>query len=192
MTNMLLENSTITLIFGIVIVVLAVAGAVLLAIKLNKKMNMAKSIDWKTYNAKGQIKKHIPVLWPKEVEFYQMFRSVLPSEFMIIPKMGVNEIVKPNGNLVLYNAIKNEHVDFCIVRISNMEPIAVLDTFYPSITDSTMQEINPAVKKALESVDIPVIKYEILDVPYDKNQVLAKFLEAIDPVSLAELKNNKK
>ena len=111
---------------------------------------------------------------------------------MIIPKMGVNEIVKPNGNLVLYNAIKNEHVDFCVVKISNMEPIAVLDTYYPSITDSTIQEINPAVKKALKSVDIPVISYEILDVPYDKSKVFATFLDAIDPVSLAELKNSKK
>ena len=192
MTNMLLDDSTLNLIFGIVLVVLAVAGAIVLALRLNKKMNSVKSIDWKNYNAKGQIKKHIPVLWPKEVEFYQMFRSVLPAEFMIIPKMGVNEIVKPNGNLVLYNAIKNEHVDFCVVKISNMEPIAVLDTYYPSITDRTIQEINPAVKKALESVDIPVISYEILDVPYDKSKVFATFLDAIDPVSLAELKNSKK
>lgn len=189
---MLLDDSTLNLIFGIVLVVLAVAGAIVLALRLNKKMNSVKSIDWKNYNAKGQIKKHIPVLWPKEVEFYQMFRSVLPAEFMIIPKMGVNEIVKPNGNLVLYNAIKNEHVDFCVVKISNMEPIAVLDTYYPSITDSTIQEINPAVKKALKSVDIPVISYEILDVPYDKSKVFATFLDAIDPVSLAELKNSKK
>lgn len=189
---MLLDDSTLNLIFGIVLVVLAVAGAIVLALRLNKKMNSVKSIDWKNYNAKGQIKKHIPVLWPKEVEFYQMFRSVLPAEFMIIPKMGVNEIVKPNGNLVLYNAIKNEHVDFCVVKISNMEPIAVLDTYYPSITDRTIQEINPAVKKALESVDIPVISYEILDVPYDKSKVFATFLDAIDPVSLAELKNSKK
>ena len=111
---------------------------------------------------------------------------------MIVPKMGVDEIVKPNGgNLVLFNAIKSKHVDFCVIKVSNMEPVAVLDTFYPSITDSTMKQLDAPVKKALSSVSIPVISYEILDIPYDKDKILKKFLEAIDPVTLAELKNKK-
>ena len=188
MKNLLLEVNW-SLIIGLVIVAVAVAGGIYLAIRLNKKVitNM-DSIDWSKANFKGSIKKHVPVLWPKEVEFYEMFRSVLPKEFMIVPKIGVDEIVKPNGNLVLFNAIKNEHVDFCVIKISNMEPVVVLDTYYPSICDSTMQEIPMPVQKALEEVNIPVIKYEILDVPYDKDQVLKKFLDAIDPISLAQLR----
>ena len=133
----------------------------------------------------------MPVLWPKELEFYYMFRSVLPKDFMIIPKLGLDEIVKPNGgNLVLFNAVKDEHVDFCVVKVSNMEPIAVIDTYYPSIADSTIQELGTAVIKALESVNIPVISYEILDVPYDKDVILNTFLDAIDPITLAQLKKN--
>ena len=188
MKNLLLVDTT--LIFGIIFLIVAIVAGVFFGIKLNKKVaNGSKKIDWKKYNGKGQLKKHTPILWPKELEFYYMFRSVLPKEFMIIPKMGVDEILKPNGaSLVLFNMVKNQHVDFCIVKVANMEPVAVLDTYYPSITDSTMQEIDMPVKKALESVDIPVIKYEILDVPYNKEAVLKKFLDAIDPVSLAELR----
>lgn len=180
-------------IFGIVLVVVAIVCGIYFAIKVNKKVkNDSKKVDWSKFNGKGQLKKHVPVLWPKELEFYYMFRSVLPKEFMIVPKMGVDEIVKPNGgNLVLFNAIKSKHVDFCIIKVSNMEPVAVLDTFYPSITDSTMKQLDAPVKKALSSVSIPVISYEILDIPYDKDKILKKFLEAIDPVTLAELKNKK-
>ena len=191
MKNMLLSVD-VALIFGLIILVAAIVFGVILAIKLNRKVtNSAKRINWKTFNAKGQLKKHVPVLWPKELEFYLMFQSVLPKGFMIVPKMGVDEIVKPEGSLVLFNEIKSKHVDFCIIKISNMEPIAVLDTYYPSITDSTMQEMDIAVKKSLESVNIPVIKYEILDIPYDKDLVLKTFLDAIDPINLAALRNKK-
>ena len=40
----------------------------------------------------------------EELEFYEMIKSVIPKEFMIIPKIGLDEIVKPNGNLLLFNA----------------------------------------------------------------------------------------
>ena len=190
MKNMLLAFD-VTLIFGIIIIISAVVIGVFLSIKLNRKVtNNAKKIDWNNFNAKGQLKKHIPMLWPKELEFYYMFRSVLPKEFMIMPKLGVDEIVKPTGgNLVLFNAVKDEHVDYCVVKVSTMEPIAVIDTYYPSISDSTMQKLENSVIKAFESVTIPVITYEILDVPYDKDKILKKFLESIDPVVLAQLKN---
>ncbi len=190
MKNLLLVD--VTLIIGIIILVAAIAGAIILGIKLNKKVsNNSGKIDWEKFNGKGQLKKHSPVLWPKELEFYYMFRTILPKEFMIIPKLGIDEIVKPSGGKVLFNAVKDEHVDLCIVKVANMEPIAVLDTYYQGIGDSTMQELPTPVKKALESVEIPVIKYEILDVPYDKDAVLKKFLDAIDPVTLAQLKNKK-
>ncbi len=183
----------VSLIIGISILIVAIIAGIIFSIRLNRKVtNNAKKIDWNNFNGKDQLKKHIPMLWPKELEFYYMFRSVLPKEFMIMPKLGLDEIVKPNGgNLVLFNAVKDEHVDYCVVKVSNMEPVAVLDTYYPSITDSTMQKLETSVIKALESVNIPVITYEILDVPYDKDKILKKFLEAIDPVVLAQLKNKK-
>ena len=193
MKNMLMDVAkTFWMIFGFVIVVAAVILAVILARRINKKYSVTSTkIDWSKFDAKGQLKKHTPMLWPKEVEFYQMFRSVLPAEFMIIPKLGVDEIVKPDGTLVAFNEVKDYHVDYCIVKMSTMEPVAVLDTFYPSITDSTMQELEPKVKKALQSANIAVIKYEILDIPYNKNEVLAKFLNAIDRVTLAQIGKKK-
>ena len=34
-------------------------------------------------------------------------------------KLGIDEIVKPNGgNLVLFNVVKDEHVDYCIVKVT--------------------------------------------------------------------------
>ena len=193
MKSMLLSVAdTFWTIFGILLVVIAIALGIYLAIKINKKYSTsAGKIDWDKTSISGHLKKHTPMLWPNEVEFYQMFRSVLPAEFMIIPKLGIDEIVKPNGNLLIFNEIKDYHVDFCIVKMSNMEPVAVLDTYYPSITDSTMQELDIKVKKALQSANVAVIKYEILDIPYNREEVLSKFLNSIDPVTLAQIGRKK-
>ena len=177
------------LIVGLVLIVVAIVAGIFIAIRLNKKVlkNM-DAVNWDKVKINGMLKKHTPILWPKELEFYEMFKSVIPKDFLIIPKLGVDEIVKPNGNLLLFNAIKTEHVDFCVVNISNMEPIMVIDTYYPSISDSTIQELPKPVLKALESVNIPVVKYEILDVPYDKDAVFKHFLDAINPIALAHLR----
>ena len=177
------------LIIGLILVLVAIVGGIFLAIKLNKKVlkNM-DHVNWDKVNINGMLKKHTPLLWPKELEFYEMFKSVVPKDFLIIPKLGVDEIVKPNGNLLLFNAVKSEHVDFCVVKLSNMEPIMVIDTYYPSIADSTIQELPTPVLKALESVNIPVVKYEILDIPYDKDAILKQFLDAINPITLAQLR----
>lgn len=188
MLNLLLKVQ-VSLIVGLVLLVVAIVGGIFFAIKLNKKVSKdVQDTNWDKINTDGMLQKHIPLLWPKELEFYEMIKSVIPKDFIIIPKLGVDEIVKPNHNLLLFNAVKTEHVDFCVVKASNMEPVVVLDTYYPSICDSTIQELPKAVLKALNSVNIPVVKYEILDVPYDKDAVLKQFLDAIDPVSLAQMR----
>ena len=153
--------------------------------------NYKKDVDLSKIDAKNTLVKHVPYLWPKELEFYEMYASLLPKEYIIVSKVGVDKIVKPRGSLVMYNAIKNKYVDFCVFKRSTMEAVVVLDCYYPSIVDSTSKELPPAVSKALAAVGVPVIKFEILDIPYDKDKVLQQFYDALDPVSLAQLKKQK-
>ncbi len=183
------------LFIGIVIIVAFVALGIIVGIKTKKSLdnNYKKEINFDKLDGKSQLIKHVPYLWPKEVEFYDMYRKLLPADYLMVPKVGVDKIVKPHGSLVMYNAIKTKYVDFCIFKRSTMEPVVVVDCFYPSITDSTMKVLDPAVTAALKAVDIPVLQYEILDVPYDTTKVISRFYDALDPVALAQLrKDNKK
>ena len=177
-------------IIAIVIIVLFLGFGIWLGIYVRRSMNnnYSKTVDFDRIDIKSQLVKHVPYLWPKELEFYQMYSKILPKQYMIVPKVGVDKIVKPHGSLVMYNAIKSKYVDFCVFKISNMEPVAVIDCFYPSITDSTMKEMDKATKKSLEAMEIPVLQYEILDIPYDENQVIQRFYDALDPVALAQLR----
>lgn len=178
------------ILISILIIALFATLGIYLGIKTKKRMdnNYKSAIDFDKIDVKSQLVKHIPYLWPKEVEFYDMYRTLLPKEYLMVPKVGVDKIVKPHGSLLMYNAIKNKYVDFCIFKRSNMEPVMVIDCFYPSITDSTIKELDKAVTKALEAVNIPVLQYEILDVPYDKDVVIKRFYDALDPVALAQLR----
>ena len=178
------------IIISITIILLFAGLGIYLGIKAKKRMdsNYKSTIDFDKIDVKSQLVKHIPYLWPKEVEFYDMYRTLLPKEYLMVPKVGVDKIVKPHGSLLMYNAIKTKYVDFCIFKRSNMEPVVVIDCLYPSITDSSIKEMDKAVKKSLEAVSIPVLQYEILDVPYDKDAVIKRFYDALDPVALAQLR----
>ena len=178
-------------IFIAVVIILAfVVLGIIIGIKTHKSLNnnYKKEINFDKIDGKSQLIRHVPYLWPKELEFYDMYKSILPKEYMIVPKVGVDKIVKPHGSLVMYNAIKTKYVDFCIFKRSTMEPVMVIDCFYPSITDSTIKELDKAVIAALKAVEIPVLQYEILDVPYDTKKVIDRFYDALDPITLAQLR----
>lgn len=180
------------LVVCILVIALFVGLGIYLGIILKKKINnnYKKEIDFSKIDGKSQLIKHSHYLWPKELEFFDMYAKLLPKEYLIVPKVGVDKIVKPHGSLLMYNAIKTKYVDFCVFKRSSMEPVLVIDCFYPSITDSTMKVMDKAVSKALEAVNIPVLQYEILDIPYDENAVIQRFYDALDPVSLAQLKKS--
>lgn len=194
MNTVMLNAFDYNLLIGIILFLCLVALAVYLFISVRKHMNSnyKTAVDYTKIDGKSQLVRHVPFMWPKEVEFYDTFKSVLPKEYILIPKVCVSKIVKPHGSLVLYNAIKDKFVDYVVIKKNNMEPVVVINCFYPAITDKSIKELDEVVKVALKSVNIPVLKYEILDGKYDKEQLLKTFLDALDPVALAELRKNNK
>lgn len=183
-------NFDFAIIISVFVLIALIALAVYLYIIIRKKVNnnYKTAIDYSKIDGKSQLIKHVPFMWPKEVEFFEMLQEVIPKTFMIVPKVCVSKIVKPYGSLVLFNAIKDKFVDFVIIKKSNMEPVVVIDCFYPAITDKSIKELDEATKVALDSVNIPILKMEILDEPYNKEQVLKTFLDALDPVNLAQMR----
>lgn len=190
MSLSMLNDFDFTIIIGIVLLIVCIALAIYLFIIIKKKVdnNYKTAVDYSKIDGKSQLVRHVPFMWPKEVEFYDMLQDTIPKQFVIVPKVCVSKIVKPYGSLVLFNAIKDKFVDYVIIKKSNMEPVVVIDCFYPAITDKTIKELDEATKVALKSVNIPILKMEILDEPYDKDQILKTFLDALDPVTLAQMK----
>jgi len=178
------------IIIGVIVLIVCIYLAFIIATKVKKSLdeNYKTAIDYDKIDGKSQLVRHVPFMWPKEVEFYDTFRTLLPSDYLMIPKVSVDKIVKPHGSLVLYNAVKNKFVDYVIIKRSNMEPVMVIDCFYPAITDSNIKELDKAVQVALKAVNIPVLTFEILDIPYDRMEMYRRFLDALDPIALAELK----
>jgi len=180
------------LILGITIVALCLVGGVFFGISANKKIdkNMNKIIDYDKLDAKGQLEKTIPYLAPKEMVIYDILVSILPKEFVLFPRIGIEKLLKPKNSLVLFNAVKDKFVDMVVFKRNNMEPIMVVDIYDTSIAERSFQEFDKALTKTISAVNIPIWKIEIKD-KYDKNQLLSSFLDKLNPIALAEIRKQK-
>ena len=71
-----------SLILGIILFVAFIALAVFLFIYVKKKMdsNYKTAVDYSKIDGKSQLVRHIPFMWPKEVEFYEVLQKTLPKQ----------------------------------------------------------------------------------------------------------------
>src|SRR5574344_1147712 len=109
--NLFLLYSTWSTLIIVFVVIALIIVAIAFAIWLNKKFNKqfeSTTIDFRRIDAKSQLVRHIPYLWPKELEFYDMFRMIIPKQLVIVPKVAMDKIVKPHGSLIMYNAVKSK------------------------------------------------------------------------------------
>lgn len=179
-------------IIGISILAIFVAIGILLGSRANKKMGNGtnKSVNVDKINFKGQLSKNTPFISAKELRVYEIFESILPEEYVAFPKVSVEKLLKPNnGHLLIFNSIRDKMVDMVIFKKSNMEPAVVVDIFDTSIAERGLQELDKMLSKALSSVNLPILKIEVKD-NYNKNDMLAQFLDKLNPVALAELRKN--
>ena len=116
-----------------------------------------------------------------------VFQNSLPSEYVAFPKVVMNTIVKPDGSLVVFNEIEHNILDVVVFLKSKMQPVCVVDLIDPSKGDKSATKFSEYVTKGLNSVKLPVLTIT-LDHDFERVELLNKFLEIMDPISLAQLK----
>lgn len=168
-----------------------VVSAVFVYVYLKRKINgnINKKVNVNNLSATG-LSLNIPYLQKKEIYFLEVFSSVLPKEYVVLPRIGVDNLVKPFGNLLLYNHIRSKYVDMAVFLKKNMQPVVVIDLVDAGTGDSLIEEQDDGITKALKSVQIPVLSIAVKS-EYDKGELLSIFLDVLDPVAIAELKKSK-
>jgi len=174
---------------GIGILLIFIVLGVFLGTRANKQMesqtHATLSVD--KIDFKNQFIKKVPYISQKEMRVYEIFEEILPVQYVIFPRVGVRKIVKQKGSIMVYNQIRDMYLDMVIFKRSNMEPVMILDIYDTSIAEMTLQEYSKVLAKTVASVNIPVMKVEISE-SYNKNELLSKFLDNLNPVALAELR----
>ena len=193
MINLLLETGIDTT--GILILGGFLLIAIILFVVIKKRGSAAKIATAKVKlddsAAQKSLRLNIPFLRPKERQFLEAFKKVLPNDYVVFPRVGVSDIVRPTIDTTLYNQIKERHLDFVIFLEKNMQPVVVVDLVDHSISENDIPLQDPIVSKAMQFVGLPVLEYQIKP-EYDPTYLLSKFLDALDPINITELKNKNK
>ncbi|MGN1208623.1 MAG: DUF2726 domain-containing protein [Christensenellales bacterium] len=176
-----------TLLAVLILLAFVVAAFVVyFVIKKAESKRTAKNKKAK-FDDKPRLKLNLPFLSQNEVKFLAVFQNSLPSEYVAFPKVVMSSIVKPDGSLVVFNEIEHNILDVVVFLKSKMQPVLVVDLVDPSKGDKSLTRFGEYTEKSLKSVKLPVLTIT-LDHDFERVELLNKFLDAMDPVSLAQLK----
>lgn len=191
MMSLLLTNENQS--FLVIAIFLAfMAVAVLLWSYLKGKMDKTqKSLDYTKLSGRIHVILKEPYLPAKAFAFYNALQRALPLTVIAFPRVGVDNIVQPAGDLVAYKAIQAKYVDFAIFDKSTMKPLAVVDLIDKSLVAGSIIQQDLAITKSLQTVNIPVLEFEVQP-KYNEKEILAKFLDSQDPYTIAQMKKNQK
>ena len=86
----------------------------------------------------------------------------LPNEFLIIPKIGVDNLLAPIGDKSQYDAISSKYVDFIIFDKKTMLPIVAIDLVEEKMS-SNLTYFDKDISNALKLVGIPIYTQMVED-----------------------------
>lgn len=173
---------------AIAVFCLIVAIGVIIGNSIKNKMDYSQN-HTKGAKFEGQVKVtlHKPYIPGESFKFYNALQRALPLEFIAFPNVGVDNIVKPAGNLIAYNAIAGKYIDFVIFKKNGMVPVAVVDLINPSVTLSSIMQQDVSISKTLKAINMPILEF-MVEEKYNEKEILARFLDSQDPYTLAMLK----
>ncbi len=180
------------LIVGISVLAVFLILSITSYVMIKKKVEVSASkenINLDDINASKEVSVNLPYLSQNALNFLELYRKILPSTYVVLPKVRVGHILKPSGSKVLYNVCKEEFLDLVVFLRKNMQPVVVVDIIDMTYGNSSMFEINKEVALALKGANLPVVTEYIKEV-YDNGLLLQGFLDALDPIALAQLKKS--
>lgn len=161
------------------IVILIAVGVYFIMFKKERSEKKAKAnLDKDLSHIEMAVKEKY--MYRKEIEFYYFLQSILKSDKVVFPKVGLDQILIPTGNKIAYNNISSKYVDFVIFDEKTMRPILILDVYDNSFNDEILDEQDPIVKKILDQVDIPLISV-LIKGQYDKEKIRKDIYKIIYP-----------
>ncbi len=119
-------------------------------------------------------------LGKEELKFYNFMLSNIDSNWKILPKIGVDNILQPTINKNQYNLLMSNYLDF-VVFDASYKPLFVIDLVKNSYNkDGMLSKYDKHVSMALEAVKMPVVVIKAADF-YIYDEVKASIDEILNP-----------
>ena len=184
-----LDNAIPFIVFGVLILI-AVLIFVIMTKGKKKALKSKKQKNISDVDTKKSMALKIPFLNGPESNFLRNFQSILPDEYVVYPKISMEKLVVPYNNKEFYDIVKYKKLDFVVFLKRNMQPVVVIDLHDRTGVQKSIEEDDKFLAAALRNVGLPVVDYEVRQ-EYEPAELLGKFLDALDPIAIANLKKNK-
>ncbi len=169
----------------IIVMIFVVAGLIIWGLKrtYGKDRGLVTKDEPKVVNVELK-----PCFMKKnEMQFLKDLYKILPAEFIAFPRVGVDNLVQPKNDKVLYNTILSQYVDVCVFLKDTMQPVLAIDLFEPNPVEQQMKVLHPNVVKALSAVNIPLLKYQLSE-EYNLVELRTRVIDAMPAKMVAMLK----
>ena len=187
----LLLDGAVDIVLPLVIIVLIIAVAAVIVYFLKRKFGEDRGMVTKDIPKQVYVEIKKCYLKSEEVSFLKSLSKVLPAEFVAYPKVGVDNLVQPKNDKVLYNTILSQYIDVCVFLRTTMEPVLAIDLFSPSPVEQQMKKLHPNVIKAMQAVKIPLIQFQIAE-EYNLIELRTRVIDAMPSKIVAMLKDKVK
>ena len=189
--SLLLSNSKVDAIVPILIIFLIFGAAALIVFVLKRKFGKERKMITKHQPKNVNVEIRKPYMKPNEIVFLKNLDKVLPAEFVAYPKVGVDNIISPKNDKILYNTILRQYIDVCVFLRTTMEPVLAIDLYENSPVEQQLKQFHPNVVTALKTVKLPIVQF-LLAEEYNLIELRTKIIDAMPSKMIAMLKDKVK
>ena len=184
---LLINTQEILLIVAIVAIV-AIGVIILVMLKLRTKddVGFIPKFEKKHFQS-ASVTLNERYMHPKEMQFYEKLSQAVSKDFVVFPRVGVDQLMKSSKSRNEINAVLSEYVDFAIFERKKMRPILVIDLRDPTGDILGLGEMHSNVKEALKAIKLPVVVY-FVEGEYTSEDLRLAIADYLDPLMIIAMR----
>ena len=105
----------------------------------------------------------------KELLFWKYLNTILPREYIAVPKVAVNDLLEVEGDKSTYDRIASKTIDFVIFIEKTMYPALVIDIYDKTYNDLKLQEQDPYITEVLTKMKLNFVEI-LVSSDFDREQ----------------------
>ncbi len=118
----------------------------------------------------------------KEVLFWKYLNTILPKEYIVVPKVEVGNLVEVEGDKSVYNRIATKTMDYVIFNEKTMYPALILDIYDKTYNDLRLEEQDPYVTEIINKLGIKMMEI-LVSSDFDRDKTKNLILEKLGAIS---------
>ena len=114
----------------------------------------------------------------KELLFWKYLNTILPREYIVVPKVAVNDLIEVEGDKSTYERISSKTIDYVIFNEKTMYPALVLDIYDKTYNDLKLEEQDPYITEVLKKMNLNFVEI-LVSTDFDREKTKELIFEKL-------------